>query len=330
MAVLVYSKRYDLGLPVLERFHSFSGSRPSRAFAETQSRLRRTGIHPKLVVPPHPIADRLLRTVHTPEYVASLHRSSVWAKILEGDPLRWVPFPLIDWLVTRPMRLATAGSILAAKEAMKAGLAINFGGGYHHAKPAHGEGFCAISDIGLIVRTLRDERWLSPDDMVLYIDTDAHQGNGPCYVFADDPRVMLFDIYNADEYPCVEDPIYPYPPGGDAEARKRLDFDVPVAKLTSDDGYLGALRGALPAFLAKAETRGTIRLAIYNAGTDVIEGDKVGNLGLTAAGVLERDLYVLNELRARGIPTVHLPSGGYTTQSASLIAATAAAACERW
>jgi histone deacetylase 11 len=329
MAVLVYSPRYDLGLPILEKLHSFSGSRPSRAFKSTMRQLN--GLkRPRVVTPTRGPTDDELLEVHTQEYISSLKRSSVWAKILEGKPLRFVPPFVLNWLVQTPMRFATSGSVLATREALTAGLAINFGGGYHHAKPAHGEGFCAISDIGLLVATARRLGWIGPGDIVVYVDTDAHQGNGPSYVFMDDPRVMLYDIFNVDEYPCVEDPIYPYPVGGDAPARERLDCAVPLARGSDDTTYLTALRSTLPAFLEKAGKKGRIGLAIYNAGTDVVAGDSVGGLGLTHGAVLARDMFAINEFRQRNIPTVMLPSGGYTHASAELIAATAAEACRRW
>ena len=159
---------------------------------------------------------------------------------------------------------------------------------------------------------------LAADDRVAYIDLDAHQRNGVARVFFDDPRVFLFDVYNEQ--------IYPH----DVYARRRIDHDLPIPGGYDDQRYLSLLRAELPAFLDGISKSRRPALAVYNAGTDVLAGDPLGNLRVSADGVLARDQFVLNQLTDRGIPWVMLPSGGYTRDSYRLLARTTAWALRRW
>lgn len=217
------------------------------------------------------------------------------------------------------MRWATAGTILAARLALKHGLAINLSGGYHHAGPERGEGFCIYADIAIAIASLRKGGELSEADRVVYIDCDAHQGNGVCHCFADDQRVFIFDQFNSGIYPA-----------SDAAAKRRIDCAVPVPVNRRTNDYLAQLRSTLPKFLDGVGKSGDIKLAIYNAGTDLVAGDPLGCLAVSPDGVFSRDQFVLNELISRNLPTVMLPSGGYTKESYRLIARSVAYAIEQW
>jgi histone deacetylase 11 len=203
------------------------------------------------------------------------------------------------------------GTIVAARQSLECGLAVNLGGGFHHAKPDGGEGFCIYSDIALAIHALRSEELLSAEARVVYIDLDAHQGNGVCHAFMHDARVFIFDMYNSTIYPSY-----------DLEAQERIDCGVRLTSNCSEGEYLRELHGRLPGFLDSATRSPGVGLAIYNAGTDVLADDPLGQLCLSAEGVLKRDLFVIEQLRRRGIPTLMLPSGGYTEASHRLIAET--------
>jgi histone deacetylase 11 len=207
------------------------------------------------------------------------------------------------------MRWATMGTVVAAKEARRHGFAVNLGGGYHHAKPHGGEGFCVYSDIALAIYLMRQEGLLNTDDRVAYVDLDAHQGNGVCHEFMHDRRVFIFDMYNSEIFPSY-----------DMEARERIDCDVRLAGMCKDIDYLRELNTHLPGFLDSITRRQGVALAIYNAGTDVFLGDPLGGLCLTAEAILQRDLFVVQELRKRGIATMMLLSGGYTRFSHKMVA----------
>jgi len=255
-----------------------------------------------------PINREELKRIHSDEYLARLRDSQYVANALEVQLVRHLPAWMIDWHILRPMRWATMGTVVAARECIQHGLAVNLGGGYHHAKPNRGEGFSIYSDIGIAVASLRTNGQLDKDARVAYIDTDAHQGNGVCHTFANDDRVFIFDIYNNRIYPLL-----------DVDARKRIDCDVGISPGCSDSEYLHELHTRLPGFLDSV-TNTPVGLAIYNAGTDVFAGDPLGSLKISADAILERDLFVVRELLSRNIPTVMVLSGGYTKQSYQLVA----------
>ena len=307
MPRVVYSRNYNIGFWGIERLHPFDSRKYGRAWKllrrHFQSKLRRL-----LVRPDRPASRDELLLVHTAKYLSKLRDSNYVAGTLEVPQVQYLPNWIIDRHVLRPMRWATRGTMLAAKEALEQGFAVNLSGGYHHAKPGRGEGFCIYSDIAIAVAWLRAEGLIGEDDRIAYVDTDAHQGNGVCHAFINDNRAFLFDIFNSSIYPMT-----------DMEARDRIDCGVGITSSCTDREYMRELSTRLPAFLDSV-CNSPVGLAIYNAGTDVFAGDPLGRLDISAAAILERDLFVVGELRKRQIPTVMVLSGGYTNQSYQLVA----------
>jgi histone deacetylase 11 len=305
---LVYSPGYDFSLFGIERLHPFDARRASRAWSLCQ------GEKPDVVSdawlrPTEPVTDAELALVHTQDHLTSLRSSSVVARALEAWPARLVPNFMLQKRILSPMRLATRGTLLAAGCALRGEITMNFGGGYHHAFRDHGEGFCLYADVALAIAAHRAAERLGPEDRVAVVDLDAHRGNGFEAIVADDATVRVLDMFNVQAYPGL--------PEGAVEDRP---FMIPIRAGTADDVYLSTLEEALPRFLAD---EGPFRLAFYNAGTDVVVGDKLGGLALTPEGVKTRDRRVVDALTARDIPTVILPSGGYSQASHALIAALA-------
>jgi len=206
------------------------------------------------------------------------------------------------------MRWATRGTLLSAEQALEYGVAVNMSGGYHHAKPNRGEGFSIYADAGIAVASLRKDKLIGETDRIICIDTDAHQGNGVCHTLMNDERAFLFDIFNSRIYPST-----------DVNSRNRVDCAVPITSECTDREYMDALKTRLPGFLDSV-CNSPVGIAIYNAGTDIFAGDPLGGLNLSAATILERDLYVVDELRKCDIPTVMVFSGGYTSESYKLVA----------
>ena len=315
---IIYSRRYDIGLLGLERLHPFDSRKYSRAYGLLRREFG-SGLQRHVASPTSATSVAALLSVHSDAYLKQLKNSVYLANALEVAPLKRLPASVIDWCVLRHMRWGTAGTILAMRRAMKHGLAVNLSGGYHHAKPDRGEGFCIYSDIALAIHTVREERFISDTDRIAYIDVDAHQGNGVCHAFFDDPRVFIFDIFNSQIYPVF-----------DVKARRRVDCAVPLTPETSDSDYLRALESKLPSFLDSLTRNGTVGLAIYNAGTDIYAGDNLGGLSVSAEGVLRRDQLVLRGLVERGIPSVMLLSGGYSQESYRLVASSVRWMLEMW
>jgi histone deacetylase 11 len=309
-ARIVFSPHYDISFWGLERRHPFDSRKYGRAWRVLRrydgARLKAAHVRTDRAV----TRDELL-LVHDAEYLDQLRKPACVATALELPLVGRLPAFLIDWRLLRPMRWATRGTVLAAEQALGHGLAINLSGGYHHAKRSNGEGFCLYADVALAVAQLRRDGRLQAEDRVAHIDLDAHQGNGVCHHFLEDSRMMIFDMYHATTYPAY-----------DRVARARIDCNLPLPHGCGDEQYLDTLRSRLPPFLDSIARSGRLKLVFYNAGTDVYGEDLLGCMQLSAAAVLERDLFVLNETRQRGIPTVMVLSGGYSPMSYQLVAAT--------
>ena len=304
---IVYSRHYDIGFFGLERLHPFDSRKYSRAWRclsrEFGARLRQ--MHVKT---DRPVTREELLRVHTECYLELLRRPRYVAAALELPIVGRLPRVIVDHCILKPMRWGTRGSMLAVAEANKQGVAVNLSGGYHHAKPDEGQGFCVYADIALAVDDVRRHGLIGPEAHVAYIDADAHQGNGVCHTFLHDKRVFIFDIYNHTNYPCY-----------DHVAQGRIDCHVRVHAGHTSDEYMRAMKRMLPVFFDSISHSERVELAVYNAGTDVYAGDALGNLNVTAEHVLERDLFVIDQLRQRDISVAMLLSGGYSRESYRLV-----------
>lgn len=214
--------------------------------------------------------------------------------------LSLLPGKMVDNRILNPMRYATGGTILGAELALEYGWAINLSGGYHHAKADEGGGFNAYSDIAIAIEHV----WKThPKYTVLIIDLDTHQGNGYASIFTNDPRIFIFDLYNAD--------IYPH----DTDAKQYIDFDYGVSSGITDEEYLQILKTNLPTAIDQSNPD----LIIYNAGTDIYENDLLVNMKITREGIVERDAFVFTQAEGKNIPILMLLSGGYGAESAGII-----------
>lgn len=305
--LLVYSPEYDVSLPGLDWLHPFDGRKFSRAWKLIRSASSGASCERFWQQPDGPVADADLLRVHSREYLDSLASPGVVAKALEIRPLAWLPAAVIARRILLPMRWAVAGTLLATRRALQGNaLVMNVGGGFHHAFRDRGEGFCIYADVAAAIAMARAEHLLEDSNPVAIIDLDAHRGNGVWALCGADPSIRVLDVYNFQVYPGLF-------PGSIEE----FPFQIPVKARTTDDAYLGIVREELPAFL---DSMPRPRLAVYNAGTDILAGDPVGHLAVSAEGVAARDAMVLQALVERGIPTVIVTSGGYTAKSHELIA----------
>jgi histone deacetylase 11 len=286
MVPLVYSARYNITAFGLERLHPFD----SRKYRRIRDWLIRQGLRkPQDFIAPRPCTHADLLRVHTREYLHSLRDRRVLARILEVPVIYFLPAWLIGWRVLRPMRWATGGTILACRLAMEKGLAINLSGGYHHASGDRGGGFCIYADVPLALFTLKEEGRLAS---ALVVDTDAHQGHGTADAIRTWPWAHILDFFEQD--------LFPWP-------KAEEDLPVPLPPRTNGAEYLDALREHLPRALDRYQPD----LVVYNAGSDVLWSDPLSHLLLTAEEMAERDLYVVTEIRERGVPLAMVLSGGY-------------------
>ncbi|WP_295621934.1 histone deacetylase [Chamaesiphon sp. GL140_3_metabinner_50] len=311
---LVYSPEYDIRWLGLEKLHPFDSCKYSRTWKVLVDRFG-DRLQSATITPTAPATAELLQTIHTPEYLQQLTHSRYIAQALELASLAWVPSDILDRHVLQPMRLATMGTVIAAKTALETGIGINLSGGYHHASRDRGSGFCVYSDIAISIASLRQSGQLTATDSIAIIDLDAHQGNGLARIFEFDRTVHILDMYNQDIYPQ------------DRQAIDRIDLNLPLASGTRDDEYLNKLQQYLPSFLSQLDRP---KIAFYNAGTDIYEDDPLGRLKISAEGVLARDRLVFQTLVAARIPVVMVLSGGYTSESYQLVARSVGEVLDTW
>ncbi|XP_074139775.1 histone deacetylase 11 isoform X2 [Sminthopsis crassicaudata] len=190
----------------------------------------------------------------------------------------------------------------AGKLAVERGWAINIGGGFHHCSSDRGGGFCAYADISLSIKFLFER--VEGVSKATIIDLDAHQGNGHERDFMDDSRVYIMDIYNRNIYP------------GDSFAKRAIKRKIELEWGTGDREYLQKVSQHVEEALKEHRPD----VVIYNAGTDVLEGDPLGGLSVSARGIVKRDELVFQAARKHNIPILMVTSGGYQKESARIIA----------
>lgn len=290
MIPLVYHSRYNITAFGLERLHPFD----SVKYQRIHDWLIRQGLRSAdQFTPAHPCSrDNLLR-VHTPGYLDSLHSAATLAAILEVPVIGMLPASFTDWRVLGPMRRQTGGTVLACRLACRHGLSINLGGGFHHAGPAAGGGFCVYADTPLALVTLHAE---SPLRSALVIDTDAHQGNGTADALRGWPWAHMLDLFGSN--------LFPWP-------KVSEEMSVPLAADITGAEYLDVLARNVDAALERWRPE----LIVYNAGSDVLATDPLTDLALTDTDLAERDLLVVTVAHERGIPLAMLLSGGYGLHS---------------
>src|SRR6202030_3219090 len=235
------------------------------------------------ILEPEPIDAPTLELVHTREYLAKLASSG-----LSVAEQRRLGLPWSEALWQRS-RLASAGTLLAARMALTDGLAGNLAGGTHHAFADHGEGFCVLNDVAVAVTKLRVEGAI---ERAAVIDLDVHQGNGTAAIFERTDEVFTFSMHGERNYPAD---------------KMRSDLDVALKDGVGDAEYLDSLQRNLPLVLARSEPD----IAFYLAGVDVAAGDRYGRLALSEAGIRARDAVVIETTRRRGVPLVIVLGGGY-------------------
>ncbi|MFQ5889035.1 MAG: histone deacetylase [Gemmatimonadota bacterium] len=227
--------------------------------------------------------DAELRLVHTADYVRKLQTGDFTpAELLTLE----VPYsPALRDAVW----LCAGGSILTGRLALERGVAVHLGGGFHHAFPEHGEGFCPANDVAIAVQALQRG---GETERAVVIDLDVHHGNGTAAIFSDDATVFTFSMHQERNYPGYK------PPG---------DLDLGLADGTGDEEYVALLEEHLPAILEAHRPD----LAFYLAGADPYHGDQLGGLGLTIEGLRRRDETVLSRLAKAWVPAAILLAGGY-------------------
>ena len=273
---LVYSVHYDLHLGD----HVF----PSKKYRWLHDRLIHRGFAtPEDFFEPQAASDDDVRLVHDSDWVAKLRTGTLTYQ----DILR-LEIPYSRQMV-EAFWLAAGGTMLAARLAVESGLGFNIGGGFHHAFPGHGEGFCAINDIAIAIRSLQREGTIK---RAMVVDCDVHHGNGTAAIFAGDQSVFTLSIHQFNNYPSEKPPS---------------SLDIHLADGVGDAEYLQRLGNGYRAALAMFQPE----LVVYVAGADPYYEDQLGGLSLSFDGLMERDRLVIWTALTRHIPVAIVLAGGY-------------------
>jgi acetoin utilization deacetylase AcuC-like enzyme len=238
-------------------------------------------------------SDGELALAHTPRYVHAVSEGH-----LSAAEQREIGFPWSPRMAERARR-SVGATIAAARTALMQGqgVAANLAGGTHHAQADKGSGYCVFNDVAVAARLMQSE-WHRRERHLLrvaVVDLDVHQGNGTAAIFRDDDTVFTLSLHGARNFPLRKEPS---------------DLDVELPDGCNDGPYLDALDGALAALWRRHGGR-LPGLVFYLAGADPHEGDRLGRLKLTAAGLAERDRRVFTACRERGVPLALCMAGGY-------------------
>lgn len=256
--------------------------------AQKYALLREAVIRTKLVdvqdlLVPQPATDEQILRAHEADYLQKLREGRLTPKEVRRIGLPWSPQLL------KRARCSVGGTIEACYTALGERIAVNLGGGTHHAFRDHGQGYCLLNDVVIAARAMQAE---GRARRVLVLDCDVHQGNGTAALTASDPTIFTFSIHSHSNFPL---------------RKVSSDLDIALEDGTDDTQYLAALREGLERSLALAEAD----LAIYLAGADPHRRDRLGHLALTKAGLAERDRFVFDSLCQAGLPVAAVLAGGY-------------------
>jgi acetoin utilization deacetylase AcuC-like enzyme len=302
---LIYSDGYYLPIGS----HVFPGEKYQRI----RDRLISTGVADAGdFLEAQPASDEDVLLVHTPEYVEKLKTGT-----LSANEEMMLEVPFSEELVSA-FWLAAGGSILAAQHALNDRVCVNIGGGFHHAFPDHGEGFCMIHDVAVAIRRMQHDGKIRS---AMTVDCDVHHGNGTAAIFgakhkSGDPlpsasgstmspwrsrkqntngEVFTISLHQHNNYPAVKPP-------------SSIDVDLPDG--IGDDDYLAWLDNALSSGLRRCEPD----LLCYIAGADPYKHDQLGGLCLSIEGLKKRDELVFRVAQARNIPVMVTYAGGYAQE----------------
>ena len=239
---------------------------------------------------PYPCSEETLKRVHSEIYI-----KNVINKTLDKESIKKIGFPLVDSVVKRSL-VATGGTVLASKLAIKNGIACNTAGGSHHANFEGGAGYCVFNDVAVGAQYLLD-RGLA--GRILIIDLDVHQGNGNADIFKDNANVFTFSMHSKTNYP----------------AKKSIsNLDVELEDNTEDKEYIKILK-----FYLDQLNEENFDYVFYIAGVDIHFNDRLGKLKISDEGIRERDEIVTKNFFSKGIPLCGVLGGGYNKDFNKLV-----------
>ncbi len=287
MLKIAYSSSYCHPLPPGHRF-------PMEKYELLPGQLKYEGIvNEANFFEPKPLEKKWILNTHSSAYLEKLENLN-----LSKSEIRATGFPLSKALIEREILIA-GGSVEAAIFAQEYGIAMNIAGGTHHAFIDHGEGFCLLNDIAITANYLLDTK---KAERVLVVDLDVHQGNGTAALFHESKEVFTFSMHGAKNYP---------------HRKEQSSLDCELEDGIGDRAYLQLLSDKME----EITKRFSADFIIYQCGVDVLQTDKLGRLGLSLAGIRDRDYFVLSYAKQNNIPIMCCMGGGYSPQVSKIVEA---------
>ena len=283
MLPIIYHENYDIPVP---KAHSFVGTK----FSDLFNHLQKKYSHNLDVLEPFPAQLNNLKESHDVEYINKVSKDE-----LTKDYLKLINLPWSARLRDRSY-LETEGTYLTAKTALDRGLACHVGGGTHHAHYDHGFGFCVFNDLAYTAIRLIKEKLVK---QVLILDLDVHQGDGTIDICHKYSSIYTCSMHSETNFPYD---------------KKKGWMDIGLPSHIEDHEYLNKLEETLE----KIKQHITPDIVLYDAGVDIFQDDKLGNLQVSLEGIRQRDLMVLNHYRKLNTPVATVIGGGYSKDKEEL------------
>ena len=243
------------------------------------------------LVEPEPVTEADMLLVHEPGYVRKLkHNLLTPTEILVLE----IPF---SPAIFRAFALMAGGTMTASRIALEDGVGVSIGGGFHHAFPDHGEGFCILNDVAIAIERLMAGRRVA---RALVVDCDLHQGNGTAAIFSGRKDVFTFSIHQENNYPFI---------------KQESTLDIGLRDGADGNEYNAYLLKTLPPIFETFKPE----FVVYLAGADPYEHDQLGALKLTKGDLRERDRIVIALARSLDVPVCVLLAGGYAGDTADTV-----------
>lgn len=284
---VVYSSKSTISLFGLEKMHPFDIKKYDKIY---KGLLEAGFVLEESTFLPESLTESDLLLVHTAQYLENLKDKKLVAAYLEAPVIARIPGIDIKKNVVQPFITSSGGTVSAARLALKGGAAINIGGGYHHAMPDSGEGFCIIADVPIAIRKLQAEGVIK---RALVVDTDIHQGNGTIVCLRNDSETYTFSMHELD--------IYPWP-------KQEGDLDITVPEGVGDREFNQLFSRFLPRVFIESKPD----IVFHVSGCDSLAGDPLANGKMTAEGIATRDLMLYQYCKKHKIPYVMTLAGGYS------------------
>ena len=239
---------------------------------------------------PSEVSKQTLLNIHSEEYINKINNLS-----LDKDEIRKLGFPLVK-SVRRRSFVATGGTVLASKLAVKHKLACNTAGGSHHAFPNEGNGYCVFNDVAVAASYLKKKFKFKK---ILILDLDVHQGDGTAKIFENDDNVFTVSIHSKKNYPSK---------------KQNSNIDIELEDGIDDEIYLNIVNQLLQRIKDFQ-----FDFVFYVAGVDVHFEDRLGKLNITETGIKKREELVINNFFKKNIPLCGVLGGGYNHNFEQLI-----------